>query len=76
MPRPHGDAVHGQPAGLVDHRGGVVVASGAGACDHDHEIRLRSSRAQRCRDLVGVVGDDRQYSRPSADLAGLGGEHQ
>ena len=76
VPRAHGDAVHREGARSVHDGGGVVVAAGARAGHHDHEVAAGRGAEQRGDDLVGVVAHDRQRDRLAADLARLGGEHE
>ena len=73
--RAHRHSVHGQRADLGDDRGGVVVASGARAGDHDHEVGPRGGGADGRGDLLGNVGGDLEAVRLASGRLGLGGEH-
>ena len=71
-----GDAVDGELAEPIDQRGGVVVAAGARAGDHDQQVAPLDRVADRAGDPRLVVGLDRQHDDLAAGLAGLAGEHQ
>ena len=76
MARLDGDAVDEQRAGLLDDGGGVVVAPGARAGDHDHQVGTPGALAHGGRDQRRVVGHDRHRLGLAAGLARLRGEHQ
>ncbi len=71
-----GDAVDGELAQPIDQRGGVVVAAGARAGDHDQQVAPFDRGLDRIGERGLVVGLDRQHFDLTARLAGLAGEHQ
>ena len=66
----------GERAVLRDDARRVVVAPGARARHHDHEVGIRGRRTERPADAVRVVRFDGQHEGDAPGLAGLGGEHQ
>jgi hypothetical protein len=76
VPWPHRDPVHRERSHLGDDGGRVVVAPGARAGDHDHEVRSCRCRADRRGDLLRHVRHHLESVRLAAGGLGLGGEHQ
>ena len=76
MTRADCDAVDRKLTEPIDQRGGVVVAAGARASDHDQQVAPLDRAPNRVGDPRLVVGLDRQHHGLAAGVSGLAGEHQ
>ena len=76
VPGLHGHAVHGQPAGALHHRRGVVVPARRRAGADQDQVGPGGRLAHRRADHLGLVRGYRQAAGLAACRLGLQREHQ